>query len=351
MTEMINDFSQGVMSRRTLLLGAAMSGALHAFAKDTAEDAAAADTKSGNPEKLKICIFSKHLQWASISDAAAIARDIGFDGVDITVRVGGHVSPERVETDLPAAVEAVHRAGLTVPMITTDIMSVQTPHADAIMKTANELGIRNYRWGFVTYPADEGIAERLVQLRPQMKALAALNQEHQICGMYHTHSGPGLVGAPIWDLWNLFQGLDPRWIGVNYDIGHATVEGGYGGWIDSSRLVMNQMRGIALKDFTWQQNKGKNTHPDPFDKSLGIQNAWVPHWCPTGEGMVNFSGFFAIVKAGGTFSGPVQLHFEYPLGGAENGKKTLTIPKQEVINAMRRDLTFARKAMSEKELI
>jgi L-ribulose-5-phosphate 3-epimerase len=349
--KMIIDVSPGVMSRRALLLGAAMSGALHAFAKDTPEDAAAADTKSGNPDKLKICIFSKHLQWASIGDAAAIARDIGFDGVDITVRAGGHVAPERVETDLPAAVEAVHRAGLAVPMITTDIMSVQTPHADAVLKTANHLGIRNYRWGMVTYPANKGIAERLAELRPQMKALAALNQEHQICGMYHTHSGPGLVGAPIWDLWNLFQGLDPRWIGVNYDIGHATVEGGYGGWIDSSRLVMPQMRGIALKDFTWQQNKGKNTHADPFDKSLGIRDAWVPHWCPPGEGMVNFSGFLAILKGAGTFSGPVQLHFEYPLGGAENGKPALTLPKQEVIDAMRRDLTYVRKALSEKGLI
>lgn len=68
--------------------------------------------------------------------------------------------------------------------------------------------------------------------------------------------------------------------------------------------------------------------------------------------MVNFSGFFGLVKANGHFSGPVQLHFEYPgLGGAENGKKTLTIPKQELIAAMRRDLTFVRKAMSEKGLI
>jgi L-ribulose-5-phosphate 3-epimerase len=350
--KMTNDLSQGMMSRRTLLLGAAMSSAWQAFAKETPETTPPTETTAAEPEKLKICVFSKHLQWTSISDAAAIARDIGFDGVDITVRAEGHVLPERVETDLPAAVEAVHRAGLQVPMITSDIMSVDTPHADAVLKTASQLGIRYYRWGWLTYPADKGIAERLDEYRPQVKALAELNEKHQICGMYHTHSGPGLVGAPVWDLWSLFQGLDPRWVGVNYDIGHATVEGGYGGWIDSSRLVMNQMRGIALKDFTWQQNKGKNAHSDPYDKSLGIQDAWTPHWCPTGQGMVNFAGFFGLVKANGRFSGPVQLHFEYPgLGGAENGKKTLTIPKEEVIAAMRRDLTFARKVMSEKGLI
>jgi L-ribulose-5-phosphate 3-epimerase len=348
---MIPDCSHSSLSRRALLFGAAMSGALHAFAKEPAENPAMPEPQAGTPDKLKICIFSKHLQWAGIADAAQIARDIGFSGVDITVRADGHVSPDRVETDLPAAVEAVHKAGLAVPMITTDIMSVNTPHAAAVLKTANQLGIRNYRWGSLTYPADKGIAARLTELKPQMKALAELNEKYQMCGMYHTHSGPGLVGAPIWDLWNVFQGLDPRWIGINYDIGHATVEGGYGGWIDSSRLVMFQMRGIALKDFLWQQNKGVNTHADPFDKSLGVKDAWVPHWCPPGQGMVNFSGFFAILKAAGTFSGPVQLHFEYPLGGAENGKRTLTLSKQQVMDAMRRDLTYVQNAMREKDLI
>jgi sugar phosphate isomerase/epimerase len=348
---MISDFSHGMMSRRTLLMGAAMSGALHAFARDTPQNADAVETRAGNPGKLKICIFSKHLQWASVNDAAAIARDIGFDGVDLTVRAGGHVLPDRVETDLPAAVEMVRRAGLQVPMITTGIVSVETPHAEAVLKTANRLGIRQYRLGFLNYLADEGIAERLNELKPQVRALAELNKELQICGMYHTESGPGRVGGPVWDLWTMFQGLDPRWIAINYDIGHATIEGGYGGWIASSRLVKNQMRGIALKDFTWQQNKGKNIHPDPFDKSLGIVDGWVPHWCPTGQGMVNFAGFFDIVKKNG-FSGPVQLHFEYPgLGGAENGKRNLTIPKQEVIDAMRRDLTFVRGVMSEKQMI
>jgi L-ribulose-5-phosphate 3-epimerase len=146
---MTNDLSQGMMSRRTLLMGAAMSSAWQAFAKETPETAPATETTvadtTADAGKLKICVFSKHLQWTSISDAASIARDIGFDGVDITVRAEGHVLPERVEKDLPAAVEAVHRAGLQVPMITSDIMSVDTPHADAVLKTASQLGIHYYR--------------------------------------------------------------------------------------------------------------------------------------------------------------------------------------------------------------
>jgi len=72
---MTNELSQGIMSRRRLLLGAAMSSAWQAFAKETPETAPGTETKAANPEKLKICVFSKHLQWTSISDAASIARD------------------------------------------------------------------------------------------------------------------------------------------------------------------------------------------------------------------------------------------------------------------------------------
>jgi L-ribulose-5-phosphate 3-epimerase len=348
---MTSELLPGMMSRRALLLGAATSSVLHAFARNATEMANVPVDSTAPPEKLKISVFSKHLQWADVHEAADFAKDIGFDGIDLTVRPAGHVLPERVQDDLPVAVETVRRAGLQVPMITTEITSVETAHADAILKTAASLGIRHYRWGGLTYSADEGIDQTLDQLKPQMKALAALNEKHQICGIYHTHSGPGMVGAPIWDLWDMFQNLDPRWIGVNYDIGHATVEGGYGGWIASSRLVKSMMGGIALKDFQWGQNKKSSTHQDPYDKSLGIEGAWVPHWCAMGEGMVNFPGFFAIVKAN-RFSGPVQLHFEYPgLGGAQNGDKKLTITKQELKDAMRRDLAFARNAMSTQQLI
>jgi hypothetical protein len=132
---MINDSSQRGISRRALLLAAATSGVAHAFAQNTVE----AEAPPVPSEQLKICVFSKHLQWADVKEAAAIARDIGFDGLDLTVRAAGHVLPERVESDLPEAVESIRRAGLEVPMITTDILSVATPHAEAILKTASTL--------------------------------------------------------------------------------------------------------------------------------------------------------------------------------------------------------------------
>src|SRR5688500_11411352 len=63
-------------------------------------------------KKLKVHIFSKHLQFLDYSSMAEAAAELGFDGVDLTLRPKGHVTPERVMEDLPKAAEALTKAGL-----------------------------------------------------------------------------------------------------------------------------------------------------------------------------------------------------------------------------------------------
>ena len=93
---------------------------------------------SGN----KFVIFSKHLQWAPWGEMAAAAMECGFDGIDLTVRKGGHVEPERVVDDLPRAAEAIRKAGSELVMITAGIVDAKSAHAEAILKTASALGVR-----------------------------------------------------------------------------------------------------------------------------------------------------------------------------------------------------------------
>jgi len=44
--------------------------------------------------------------------------------------------------------------------------------------------------------------------------------------MYHTHSGYGLIGGGVWDLWMALKDLDPQFVGLTYDRGHAAIRGG-----------------------------------------------------------------------------------------------------------------------------
>jgi sugar phosphate isomerase/epimerase len=283
--------------------------------------------------RLKVCIFSKHLQFLEGEELVRAAAEIGFDGIDLTVRKGGHVEPDRVRQDLPPLVALIHRHGLETPMVTTDIVDVDTPFAEDILKTLADLGIRNYRWmpsGGFKYTSAEPYPAQLERFRARVAKLAALNARYRVGAMYHTHSGLNLVGSSIWDLHILFKDLDPQTVGVNYDVGHATIEGGFGGWINSFRITGPYLRGIAAKDFVWAKN---------------AKGDWAPEWRPLGEGMVRFPQFFAMVKEA-HFQGPLQLHFEYPLGGAGAGKKTLSIPRPEVFAAMKRDLTALRGYLS-----
>jgi sugar phosphate isomerase/epimerase len=262
--------------------------------------------------KLKVAIFSKHLPFVQGDALAKAAADVGFDAVDITVRKGGHVAPERVAQDLPPLVAAIRARSLEVPMITTDIVDAETPHAEEILQVMAKLGIRYYRWNTIRYSAGRPLDAQLDQIKPRVAKLAALNSRYRVCAMYHTHSGRDMLGASIWDLYLLLKDLDPQSVGVNYDVGHATIEGGLGGWINSFRIIAPYLRGIAVKDFAW----GKDA-----------KGVWTPQWCPLGEGMVRLPEFFALVAAT-PFDGPLQLHLEY------------RIPDQPeaVYAAMRRDL-------------
>ncbi len=268
---------RGVVSRRTwLAAGAAVLGA-------AARGSAAPAPATG---KLKITIFSKHLQFLKGEELAKGAAEIGFDGVDITVRKGGHVEPERVGQDLPPLVGLIRKHGLEVPMITTDIVHAGSPHAEAVLQTMTELGISNYRWGGLRYTMDRPIDQQIREFKLLAAKLAELNGRYKVCAMYHTHSGVNLVGASIWDLLQIMEGLDPSRVGVNYDIGHATIEGGVGGWINSFRITGPYLRGVAVKDYTWEKDAKGN---------------WRTQWRPLGEGLVRFSQFLPMLAAGPVF--------------------------------------------------
>jgi hypothetical protein len=66
---------------------------------------------------------------------------MGFDGVDLTVRTGGHVLPERVEQDLPKLTAILRKAGLALPMVTTGIVDVRTPYAENVLRALKDVGI------------------------------------------------------------------------------------------------------------------------------------------------------------------------------------------------------------------
>lgn len=302
------------MTRRVFISQTAAVGAAIAMS-GTTTPALAADYA-----KRKIHIFSKHLQWLDYGPMADFAAECGFDGVDLTVRPRGHVLPENVERDLPRAVDAIKKAGLKVDMMTSGINDPDDPLTERVLAMAGEYGIKYYRMAYLNYDKKAGVAKSLEDLKPRMAKLAKLNEKHNIHGAYQNHSGTR-VGGPVWDIYELIKDLDPRWIGSQYDIRHAVIEGG-NSWPLGMDLLIPHIKCVAIKDFYWGKKKGK----------------WAPISCPLGEGMVDFDTYFKLLNQA-RLDVPISLHFEYDMPGKN---MELNARKQATKAIMQKDIKTLR---------
>lgn len=271
--------------------------------------AAAQALKASSPRPA-LCLFSKHLPKLNYAQLGAEVKRLGFEGVDLTVRPGGHVLPERAATDLPRAVETLREHDLEVPMITTGLVSAADPAARPILSTAAGLKIPCYKLGYWNYRG-AAVEKRIAEVKRDVRGLVELSKEYGIAAGYHNHSGDN-VGAAVWDTRIIIGDLDPRWIGYYFDPCHATAEGGQGGWHTALEMALPRIKMVALKDFYWAKEQGK----------------WKMKMCPMGEGMVQWSKVFSTLAAA-RFAGPLSLHLEYD-------------PPDE-LPAIARDLEFVKK--------
>lgn len=310
-------------SRRRFLSQLACAGAAVPLAR-VASSAGAAEAKAKAPAPGPsappvIHVFSKPLHWLSYAETAAMAKEAGYGGIDYTVRVAqAHVLPEKVAEDLPRAVDAAHAAGLKVELITTDITSVRDKHAESILRTAAKVGVKCYRLGNFKYDDKLGVIGSLHQHRVAVKEIAALNQSLGLHGAIQNHAGTR-VGGPLWDLYEILRDLDPRWVGVQYDIRHAIVEGAES-WPITLKLLAPWIRCTDLKDFKWEQAPGK----------AKIENV------PVNEGIVPFDAYFKLVSEL-KISGPISVHLEYspfersPMPEAEKRVKFPALMRKDLV--------------------
>ena len=276
-------------------------------------------------ETIEVNLFSKHLQFLDYNEMSAAAAEIGFNGLDLTVRPKGHVLPENVDDDLPTAVEAMKKYGLKPTMMTTNVWDITDAGQQKVLKTASKLGFGYYRTGWLSYPEEKSIEESLAAYSTQAKSLEILNKELGIIGCYQNHAG-NHVGAPIWDLTTIFSKTNNEFLGCQYDIRHAVVEGGKS-WELDLRRIQPYIKSIVIKDFKW-----------------GIKDGiWEPINTPLGEGMVDFDRYFSLLKKY-KINVPISLHLEYDLGGAEKGATVISLDKKEVFAKMKKDLTFIKEA-------
>jgi sugar phosphate isomerase/epimerase len=295
---------------------AALAGASGAAARATSS--AVAKASAADATGPRFCIFSKHLPDLGWADLAAASIDMGFDGIDLTVRPKGHVLPERATEDLPRALEAIRAKGTAVSMITTELTSADHPTARAIFAAAGKAGIGLIKVGYWKYALKDVRAE-VAAMGRDLAGLAALARQHGVAIGVHNHQGN--LGSALWDIAPHIDPLDPAAIGYYFDPRHAFVEGGGVGWKAATLLTAPRLKMIAVKDLFW--DKGAN--------------GWAVQSCPMGAGMVDW-GWFATAITRAAFAGPISVHIEYKIPGT-----TPEEVRRHTMAAATRDLAFTKR--------
>ncbi len=268
--------SPSLLSRRQFLArGALAAGAIAAGAGGPA---AAADP--GAAPRFPLIVFTKPFQKMNAAQTAELVARVGWDGIECPVRAGGQIESERAPDELPRFVEALRKDKRDVHLVATDITSLTQRHAETVLRTVSRLGLKRIRLGFLTYRPDQSPADRLKEIAPALRDIAQACKELGLQAGFQNHSGSRQVGAPVWDIFNMIRDLDPRHMGVCFDIGHATVEGGLS-WPIEAKLMEPFYTAIMVKDSFWKKEAG----------------GWKDTWCPLGEGMVSKTFFDGLKKS------------------------------------------------------
>jgi sugar phosphate isomerase/epimerase len=222
-------------------------------------------TIAGNePDGWPIAVFEKVFEKLTYDELADAVARTGADGIEATIRPGGHIRPDAAADETPRMVEALRKRGKRVLIAATAIRSADSPHAESLLKTFRSLGIRHYRLGYYPLDAARPLKPQVAEARAQLRTLVAVNRELGLQGLYQNHAGARYLGALGWDAAQLFDGIDPDTVGIALDLRHLRADTGTS-WKTAAALLKPHIRSIYVKDATWTGPRGNVLHDVPLD--------------------------------------------------------------------------------------
>ena len=296
---------QSSLDRRDLLRTAAGLGlAAAAGAASIERSARAADTnRTKRPgdydDGPKISTFTESFQSRPVSQVCKLFAELGLDGLDLTVRGGGHIQPNEAPEKLPAAAKAAREHGIAVLMATTGVLN-DNPTNEALVAAAGEAGIDRIKLGYFPYTKFGTFRERLDATKRQLEKIATMSAKHGVLPCLHTHMG-SIIPSNAFVLYELVRDFPPDRVGAYVDTTHICAEGGVDSWRQGLDLVAPWIAIVGLKNHAWNESG-----EDKFG-----QTKWGVRTVPLAEGAAPLPEVFGVMKSIG-YRGLYNLKSEYP---------------------------------------
>ena len=288
-------FNRRRFLNQSVRTGLAVAGCGSFLTSNITEISAAESKTAAVP---KVGAFTKSFQDRSIPEVCCIFKNVGLDGLDLTVRHGGHIEPKDVEKELPKAHKAARDAGTEILFLTTAITDADAG-AERLLAAAAEIGITRIKLGYYRYTTFGKLANQMKQTRKRMAGVMKLAAKYKVLPCIHIHSGAFLPSHGT-QLFELIRDFSPKEVGAYVDALHMAKEGGLDGWRQGLDILAPWIALCAVKNFAWERS-----HRDKQG-----QQRWKTINVPIADGVSPLPDFVAALKKLG-YHGPYSLHSEY----------------------------------------
>ena len=233
-------------------------------------------------------VFTKAWKTVPLGRLGGLVRGMGFEGIELPVRPGFQVAPERAGRDLPAAARQLADAGVT-------IRSVASAADEAAIMACADAGVPLLRI-MAPIRTDESYAAAEERYRREFDALLPVLDRAGVTLGVQNHAGRQIANAI--GLRSLLGSYDPRHVAAVWDAGHEAVAGNEPEMaID---IIWPHLSLVNLKNAIWLQTA-----------DAGAESAeWSPYWTAGRLGLSPWPRVAAELQRRG-YAGTVCLTAEY----------------------------------------
>lgn len=235
----------------------------------------------------QLAVFTKPWRMP-IPELGAFVGRLGFDAIELPVRPGYQVVPERIAEDLPVAARHLAEHGVAIASVagSTDAPTIAACGAVGVPIIRVCLAV----------PTGMSYLDYETRVRREYDALLPELERHRVAIGVQNHSGRYVANAM--GLHHLLDGYDPRQVCAVWDPAHCALQGEVPEL--AADMVWSHLRMVNLKNAIWQRTNGPEAELAQYQ----------PYWTSGRQGLCPWPEVVRIVRARG-FDGPICLPAEY----------------------------------------
>ena len=256
-------------------------------------------------EPWPVAVFEKPIQTLDYDRMGEDLAKMGVQGIEATIRRGGHIEQANAEIEVPRMVAALAKNGQKA-LIATCNVNLADEKSAKFLRILKANGITRYRMDYFRYDLRKDLLPQVADNTAKLREIEAMNREIGVQALYQIHAGAKYAGSLAWDAAMMFEKVNSDHAAIAFDLRH--VKAGSGLSFPTALAAMKRhVRSIFVKDARWGG-----------DRTVSIKNV------PLDTGIVDRK-LFDVVKKGLTPM-PLSLHMEW-------GESPI-YPKEKVMDAV-----------------